>query len=191
MPATKMLSQAERGELEDYKKQIEDLCTVLPKDAEKCTLVIVTQMMLVLAAVRQNETSVEARGEAYLAVLDDIPPWAVEAAKRRWYRGECGKNGQGQSYDCRWMPAPCDLRRVALDELDRARGNAKVANELLRAECRIEYSEEHRSAMRARFDSLISNLKASPVGRDGSGGGVDEKSADGATVGPDQSANPA
>jgi hypothetical protein len=191
LPATQMLSQVERDELESYKKQIGDLCTFIPEDAEKCMLVIVTEMMLVLAAVRQNETSVEARGEAYLAVLDDIPPWAVIAAKRRWYRGECGKNDQGQPYDCRWMPAPCDLRRVALIELDRVRGDARVANELLRAECLIEYSEEYRGAMSRRLNDLVSELKASLVGRDGSGDGVDEQSANGATVGPDQSANPA
>lgn len=79
LPCTHLLSQTERKELENYKNQIDRLCTVVPADAEECTLAIVTEMMLVLLVARQNETSIEARGQAYLTVLDDIPPWAVAA----------------------------------------------------------------------------------------------------------------
>ena len=37
-----------------------------------------TKMMMVLPSPTQNEFSAEARGEAFLAALDDVPAWASE-----------------------------------------------------------------------------------------------------------------
>lgn len=68
------------------------------------TLIVLTKMMLSLPSSQQNEAGAEASGEAFQAALDDVPTWAVAAAVRRWYRGDCGLNERGQRYvtTCPW-----------------------------------------------------------------------------------------
>ena len=64
------------------------------------TLVAVSKMLMTLAGRDAGGMAGEARGEAYMAALEDIPYWAVEEAIRHWYRGECG------AHDYRWPPDP-------------------------------------------------------------------------------------
>jgi hypothetical protein len=160
-------------------------------DAEAATLVIVTKIMLVLPAQRQNEASAEARGEAYMAALDDMPTWAVAAAARRWYRGDAGNDEQGEPYDYSWCPAPADLRRVVMKEVVGIRYRAKQLRQLIAAQPRLEYSEEHCAAMRARLRGLFKSLGDLPVGKNGSGEAAGLAPAERATVGRDQSTAPA
>ena len=111
-----ILSPAEREALEHHVSALDRLCDDTPansSDAEAAMLVVVTKMMMVLPTVTQNELSAEARGEAFMVALDDIPVWSVQAAIRRWYRGDCGTDERGRPYDYHWCPAPADLRRVA------------------------------------------------------------------------------
>jgi hypothetical protein len=172
LPASLILGQAEREEINRHLAELENCYGPTPADdpqAEEATLVVVTKMMLVLPTMTQNEASAEARGEAFMAVLDDLPTWTVAAAVRRWYRGDAGRNERGEPYDCHWCPAPAELRSIATMELWRVKGRAKMLGDLLRAEPLIEYSDEHRSAMRARLSKL---MQFSPVGKDGSGGKV-------------------
>ena len=187
LPATLMLSDGQRDELAIHKKDLEALCTETPEssaDAEARTLMAITKMMMVLPSRRDNDVSAEARGEAFLAALEDVPTWAVEAAIRRFYRGNAGDDENGRPYDCTWAPAPADLRRVALSELWRVKGRTREIDELLRAEQLIEFSEEHCAAMRVRLSHLV---KFTPlVGKDGSGGAVGLAPAESATVGPDR-----
>jgi hypothetical protein len=168
LPAYLMLDEGRRDELAEHKAALLALYAATPEasaEAEATVLVSVGRMMLVLPTSRQNEESAEARTEAYLAALDDVPPWAVESAIRLWYRGECGSNEHGEPYDCAWCPSPADLRRVALAELWRVKGLAVVVGDLLAAEPRIEFSDEHCEAMRAR---LATTFKSMGVGFDGS-----------------------
>lgn len=44
--------------------------------------------------------------------LDDIPPWAIADAIKRWHRGECG-----EGYCYRWAPAPAELRKLSVEGL--------------------------------------------------------------------------
>ena len=119
LPANLILNPAERAEVERHATDLEALCAQTPADAdewENATLIIVTKLMLALPAAQQNEAGAEASGEAFQAALDDVPTWAVAAAVRRWYRGDCGLNERGQAYDYHWRPAPAELRKVALFE---------------------------------------------------------------------------
>jgi hypothetical protein len=140
--------------------------------AEQDTLVAVTKMMVALPSMTQNELSAEVRGEAFMAALDDVPAWAVQAAVRRWYRGECGKNAKGEPYDCHWCPAPAELRRIALAEMYPLNERLNTIEGLLRAELRLQYTDEHRRSMCERFAELSRNIRASLVGNNGSGGGI-------------------
>jgi hypothetical protein len=158
LPSNLTLSPAERAEIERYVADLESLCEQTPQansDWEAATLVVVTKLMLALPSAQQNELGAEASGEAFMAALEDIPTWAIAAAARRWYRGDCGENEHKQPYDYRWRPAPADLRRIALTEKSRVYGLVMPLQRLLAAEPRVEFSEEHCSQMRARLASLL------------------------------------
>ena len=64
--------------------------------------------MMVLPSSQAGEESSDARAEAYMAALEDVPSWAVDAAIRGWYRSE-----YGAGYNYRWAPGPAELRTVA------------------------------------------------------------------------------
>lgn len=119
-------------------------------DAEAETLVIVTKMLLVLPSQRSTETGNEAKGEAYLAALDDVAPWAVQEAVRKWYRGECG-----DKYDYRWSPVPADLRRISRSEEFRVRGRMTMLSRLIEAVPLLEYADDHRKDMLDRLSGLF------------------------------------
>jgi len=155
LPASLTLSPAERAEIERHAGELEALCTQTPADSDEWeakTLIIVTKLMLALPAAQQNEAGAEATGEAFQAALDDVPTWAVDAAMRRWYRGDCGENERGQAYDYHWRPAPAELRRIALMEKWQVQYRAQTMRKLLAAEPLIEFSDDHRAAMREARD---------------------------------------
>lgn len=155
-------------------------------DAEAAMLVVLTKMMLVLPVTKQNEQSAEARGEAYMVALDDLPVWTVEAAIRRWYRGDVGTNADGEPrFDCHWAPQPADLRELAMAELRRVQWLSQKLGAVLAAELAIELSDEHCAAMRARLAQVIPGF-IPLVGKDGSGGTSKANSANGSTVGRDR-----
>lgn len=173
LPENLILSAAERDEIGRHIGDLDALCGPTPIDspaAEGVMLIELTSMMLVLPAAAQNEASAEARGAAYLAALDDIPPWAVQSAIRRWYRGDAGTNERGEAHDYHWAPAPAELRSVAKTELWRVKGRAETLRKLLRAERLVEFDEEHRRRMCSQLAELKLNLGIPPVGKDGSGG---------------------
>jgi hypothetical protein len=158
LPANLILAPARRAELERYIAGLEALCEQTPAASaewEGASLLIVTKLMLALPSSQQNEAGATASGEAFLVALDDVPTWAVEAAVRDWYRGECGRNELGQPYDYRWRPAPADLRRIAQDRRWRIAGLGAALRRLLEAEPLIEFSVEHCAEMRARLTGLV------------------------------------
>ncbi len=113
--------------------------------------------MLALPAQRSTEAGVEAAGEAFMAGLDDVPAWAVEAAIRRWYRGESQKLGR-EPHDFRWRPAPATLRRLAQIEAHRVRGRIIDLERLLSARERIEYTDQQRASNLERLSKLLQDV---------------------------------
>lgn len=75
------------------------------------TLTAVSKMIMALGGKKFSDLTGEAKGEAYMAALNDVPCWAVEEARRKWYRGEFEKE-----YDYSFPPAPAILRKHARDE---------------------------------------------------------------------------
>jgi hypothetical protein len=189
LPPNLILRGAERDAIEDHMRLLRKLSGPTPADsaeAEAATLVLITKMMLVLPATKQNEMSAEARGEAYMIAIEDLPSWTVEAAIRRWYRGDVGTNPDGTPrFDCHWAPQPADLRELAMSELRRVQWLSQKLGAVLAAEPAIELSDEHCAAMRARLAQVIPGF-IPLVGKDDSGGTPKEKSASGATVGRDR-----
>jgi hypothetical protein len=194
LPANSTLAPAERDAVEQHVCALERMCAQCPltdRKAEEAMLLTVGKLMWALPCSTQNEDSAEARGSAFMEALDDVPAWAVDAARRRWYRGDCGKNSQGLPFDCHWQPAPADLRKVALLELWRVRERINVLKDVLIAEPLIEFTDEHRAAMRARLAELPKVLGITLVGYDGSGVTADEGSAEGANCGTQPRHSPA
>jgi hypothetical protein len=194
LPAHLMLTPIERVEIERHVSALEGLLRKTPAsdaEAEQDTLRAVTNMMLVLPSPTQNELSVEARGEAFMDALEDIPPWAVRSAIRRWNRGDCAQNERGQSYDYHWCPAPAELRRISWTEMHHLGVRTEALRGLLCAEALIEFSDEHCREMRARLAALFRNFGTPLVGKDGSGGAAGDEPAEGAHCGTQPKHSPA
>lgn len=166
LPASLILAPAERAEVQLHIIELDALCKQAPCESDQCeasTLVVLTKVMLALPSSTQNEAGAEASGEAFQAALDDVPTWAVAAAVRRWYRGDCGLDERGLPYQYHWRPAPAELRRIALAEKWPVQQRADTLRKLLKAEPLIEFSDEHCALMRARLSNLFSFKKETPL----------------------------
>jgi hypothetical protein len=195
LPRSLTLNDAERSTIEDHVLKLEAACSRTPArepEAEGELVLMLTDMQLALLAAKQNEAGVEARGEAYLAALDDVPPWAVQAAIHAWYRGEAGNDERGRPWDYNWPPSPAALRRVAVGKLCRVTTRADSLRKLLRAEPLVDYSEEHRQEMLQRLSKLTrETFGISLVGKDGSSKTVGVAPAEGVNCGTEPRHNPA
>jgi hypothetical protein len=138
-------------------------------EAEEAVLVVITEMILAAPGTATGELVAEAKGRAYLEAVNDLPVWAVKEAKRRWSRGDCGKNERGEPYDYRWCPASADLRRIAYSAMWPLLERIRTMERILSAVVREEYSDEYCADMRKRNAGLFVGRKTSPVGSDGSG----------------------
>lgn len=186
IPKSSMLMVAEREEIEQHAAALDRLCDDTPTkstSAEAAMLVVVTKMMMVLPTTTQNEQSAEARGEAFMYALDDIPVWSVQAAIRKLHRSDWGTDEHGRRYDYHWCPAPAELRRIAFAEMWRIKGRSQALLRLLRADPRIEYEDEHCRQMREHLAGLFPSFRTSPVGKDGSGEVAGDQPVEVPTVG--------
>ena len=117
LPAGTELTNAEITAIVNHLNSLRSLLDQTPErsqDAEAETLVLVTKMLLVLPSQRTSEAGAEAKGEAYMDALDDVPSWAVRAGLRNWHRSNCGLDARGKPYEYTFAPVPSTLRRIAL-----------------------------------------------------------------------------
>lgn len=126
-----------------------------PRHAE-ATMIAVSKMLLVLPSKESGDLGGEAKGEAFMDALEDLPFWSVQEAMRKWHRSE-----YGPKHDYRWQPAPSTLRECARIETFRVTATQRRLCELRDAEVLIEFSEEHRTTMRAKFAALVADLLGS------------------------------
>jgi hypothetical protein len=135
--------------IENHVSELNQVLAMTPEEDEvhgELTMTTVAKMMLVLPSRESGDLVGEAKGEAYMAALEDVPSWAVQEAMRRWHRGECGAK-----HDYKWQPAPATLRELSLVEMYRVMGIRRQLNELLLAEPLLEFSDEHLAAMKAKL----------------------------------------
>lgn len=97
-----------------------------------------------------TEMRSEARGEAFVMALDDLPAWAVAAACRDWLRGDGGKGGENYAF----APSPPQLRRLAERHAMVARGRAVTLDLLAGALAEREFTDDHRRQMLGRLAAL-------------------------------------
>lgn len=118
-------------------------------EAAAATMLVVTKMISVLAGRETGEQAGEAKGEAYMAALEDVAFWAVEEGQRRWYRGE-----YGDSHDYKWMPDPATLRQLARQEEFLAKNTISKLQSILDAEPLNEKCEDEMRSMRDKLAKL-------------------------------------
>jgi hypothetical protein len=149
--------------MEDHIHALQLLVAQTPQNDEafdQSTLAAVTKLCLVKPAAKTTAEAAEARAEAFMAALDDVPHWAVIASIRKWYRGECGKDDRGEPYNYTWAPEPHDLRKLALSETfalhARIAEIQKVMGAVAYVDCSVELANG-RAAMRGLFKSMQKN----------------------------------
>jgi hypothetical protein len=127
-----MPNQSQRGEIESHLEVLACLDEMTPGHNQQhsaVTLTAVSKMIMALGGRKFGDLTGEAKGEAYMAALDDVPCWAVEEALRKWYRGEFNKE-----YDYSFPPAPAILRKHARDEQYLIRHRSRRLREMLHAQ---------------------------------------------------------
>lgn len=166
LPAEMLLASSEQRAIERYVGELERVLGNTPTESatiEAEMLVVVSKMMLALPGQKATEAGAEASGEAYCAALDDLPPWAVLAALRKWYRGDVPPMPKfQQQHNFNFRPGPAILRSIAFREAGAVRGRVIELQRLLNAEARVEYSEEHRSEMLAKLQTVMPGRKSFP-----------------------------
>ena len=159
----------------EHVQDLDKFLSLIPANdpqSEQELLIALTKMMVALPSTAPTDLSAEARGEAFLLALDDLPLWATIAAVARWYRGDAGSDSQGKALDCHWCPSPADLRRVAFAEMFVVKQRRDEIERLLKAVPPPFVDDEVRRRVHECLLELAKTLRASPVGRDGSGGEV-------------------
>lgn len=85
-------------------------------EPQKSRLAVVANMLMAYPMTGSSEEAGRARAQAYLVAIDDVPPWVIAEAVKRWHRGQCGPD-----HNYRFAPAPAELREVAMDILQPAK----------------------------------------------------------------------
>lgn len=153
LPKSLILGSEQKMHVEQHVAALTAALAMTPIEDERhgeLTLTTVTKMTLVLPSRDAGELANEAKGEAYMAALEDVPSWAVQEAMRKWYRAECGPK-----HDYKWQPAPATLRSVAMGETYRVMAVRRKLQEVAAAEPLREFSAEHEASMRAKLAQYL------------------------------------
>lgn len=139
--------------IEQHIAALDGIMTLTPENdpqfAEATTMAVL-KMTMVLAGRENGDLASEAKGEAFIDALEDVPSWAVQEAMRKWHRAE-----YGPKHDYKWQPAPATLRELAMLEVYRAKGIRRKLKEVLAAEPLIEFSVDHEADMRAKVKAAL------------------------------------
>lgn len=121
---------------------------------------IVTRLLSSYPADGASEATARARAENWMIALDGLPAWAVDAAHRKWMRGEV----PGVNPD--FEPKPPRFRQVATALLGPVLERRNQLSMLLKAEVEPEISTEERSRVSSRLDELSRELRQTQAAAD-------------------------
>lgn len=108
----------------------------------------VTELLLSFAGQAMNEAGAKARARGYIIALEDLPPWAIADACRRWLRGDAGEHNYN------FAPSPPILRKVAESAVGIVDSQIAALDRLLTAKVvddPEEFSAEHCEKMREKL----------------------------------------
>lgn len=115
-PSGVALSEEDRKDLSDRLRELQRVTTgenLVPAVCSKARLSLLTKLLLGYpTAGGGTEQAAEARLSFYQEAVSDIAPWALDAAIKRWVRGDIGKG------NIDFAPSPGALRRLCEEELE-------------------------------------------------------------------------
>jgi hypothetical protein len=120
LPGTMLPTSDEREFLSGRLEAIKTIITasnLTPAECSKARLSLLTKMLLGFpAAGGSSEEAADARGDIYDYAVEDIPPWAIDAAIKRWAKGNVPDLKMG-ALNFNFAPAPAVLRAICNLEL--------------------------------------------------------------------------
>ncbi len=115
-PSGMSLSEDQRASIQERMDTLIRITTgenLKPAECSKARLSLLTKLLLGYpAAGSATEKAAEARVGFYLEAVGDIAPWALDAAIRRWVRGDV------ENINVDFAPSPGTLRRICETELE-------------------------------------------------------------------------
>jgi hypothetical protein len=154
----RIISADQRLEIVKQRDQMVHLTDQTPdrsRAVKEKVFLILAKLMLAMPARVAGPEAAEARIDAYLVAVSDVPGWAVDKAVKRWYRGACDVHGS-EHFNYSFAPSPADLRRIAWCETGSlhkpiARLNAILSAVPLVEACRLLPPEmRHRGRLAVR-----------------------------------------
>lgn len=158
LPKSMILGKEQKMLIEQHIAALDHILEMTPERGAaygEATTITVSKMTMVLAGREAGELAAEAKGEAFIDALEDVPSWAVQEAMRKWHRFE-----YGPKHDYKWQPAPATLRELAMLEVYRAMMVRRRLNDALIAEPLIEFTAEEETAMKARVERHLRMRRA-------------------------------
>jgi hypothetical protein len=130
------LTPRDREEIQDRLNQIEEIISgsnLTTNESAKARLSLLTKMLLAFpAAGSSSEAAAQARSDVYDDALGDMPPWAINAAIKRWAKGEVPLDLNMGVLNFTFAPSPAILRKLAKVELGPFETQATQLRNLLR-----------------------------------------------------------
>jgi hypothetical protein len=130
-PAGQGLTEEQREDLKARLDQLRQAMTggnLSAAQLSKARLSLLTKLMLGYpAAGASSDEAAQSRLSFYLEAVSDIAPWALDAAIKRWVRGDIDKGNVD------FAPSPGALRRLCEEELEPFEAQIFRLNRLLSA----------------------------------------------------------
>ncbi|WP_316176172.1 hypothetical protein [Bradyrhizobium sp. SZCCHNRI1073] len=130
-PAGQGLTEEQREDLKARLEQLRQAMTggnLSAAQLSKARLSLLTKLMLGYpAAGASSDEAAQSRLSFYLEAVSDIAPWALDAAIKRWVRGDVDKGNVD------FAPSPGALRRLCEEELEPFEAQIFRLNRLLSA----------------------------------------------------------
>lgn len=130
-PSGMELSEADRQDLSGRLIELKQIITgenLSPVQCSKARLSLLTKLLLGYpTAGGATDEAGQARLDFYRESVSDIAPWALDAAIKRWVRGDIGKG------NIDFAPSPGALRRLCEEELEPFEGQILKLHRLLSA----------------------------------------------------------
>jgi hypothetical protein len=136
LPPGMELTERDREEIETRLKQITKITTgtnLTINESAKARLSLLTKMLLAFpAAWSSSEAAAQARSDIYDDALGDLPPWAINAAIKRWAKGEVPADLNMGIMNFTFAPSPAILRKLTKVELGPFEAQAAKLRALLK-----------------------------------------------------------
>jgi hypothetical protein len=130
-PSGLEMTIAERTDLQDRMQALEQVISSGNLDQDQCSkarLSLVTKLLLAYpVAGGSSEAAATARIDMYSEAVADIAPWALDAAIKRWARGDVA------AANTDFAPGPGTLRRICESEVQPFRDQVTKIRRLLSA----------------------------------------------------------